>query len=692
MNYVSDINDSTIFNVSSTLDAAQVEMHRPWSCAVCVFENPGLKETCGLCGTQKLFRLNVNSAKGINERQRAARRRREWTRKLDENGQLQWVRYNTVTKGSEVMTQTKEGIRLRQSGGEASFNSYEPSAYDAKEADDVSRGDFSFFGMNQNKSSTLATAFVSELDMNGQLHFVPTQDFASLHTDADHGKFLGETSDIPTEGGASFVSPSAEDGDGGDSAAQLNDKQPASQGVATDPNNSNPESPVANPTATTAAKTDGKYNQWYLEMISTLPFRDKWQWFMDEMAVLQQPYELGHVLVEVRRSRLLADSVPQFSLLDKCHLHKHLRVKFVGEPSVDAGGVQREWFTTCFEEIFSEEMGLFQITDKQSNSYQINPLSQKAHKQDLRFFFFVGRMIGKALMDQMLMSPHLCLPLLKHIVGAPITLSDLRFLDLELYESLKFVYETDDVESLALDFTVCHKYLDYVQNVALIEDGESVAVMESNRDEYLLLQLKYRLMTSIRDQLRYLLKGVYEVIPRELLSVFDYQELELLLCGVPEIDVQDWKRNTVYEGLFQRQGARHKVVKWFWNLVESLSHEDRAKLLQYSTGSCRVPARGFKALISNDGNLRPFCVQGIRKSDSLFPRFCFYCCTPFFHLLAPFVANSFIPSLFLFSFGGRSRSHTCFNRIDLPFYSTYSELKEALLMVVQMDATGFTLE
>ena len=127
----------------------------------------------------------------------------------------------------------------------------------------------------------------------------------------------------------------------------------------------------------------------------------------------------------------------------------------------------------------------------------------------------------------------------------------------------------DDVESLALDFTVCHKYLDYVQNVALIDDGESVAVTLSNRDEYLLLQLKYRLMTSIKDQLRYLLKGVYEVIPRELLSVFDYQELELLLCGVPEIDVQDWKRNTVYEGLFQRQGARHKVVKWFWNLGTS---------------------------------------------------------------------------------------------------------------------------
>jgi HECT-domain (ubiquitin-transferase) len=92
------------------------------------------------------------------------------------------------------------------------------------------------------------------------------------------------------------------------------------------------------------------------------------------------------------------------------------------------------------------------------------------------------------------------------------------------------------------------------------------------------------------------------VLPSDLLSVFDYQELELLMCGVPELDIEDWKRHTEYQGNAQpassslmnselldptplpgeyaRQGSKHKVIKWFWKAVDAMNAEERVRLLQ----------------------------------------------------------------------------------------------------------------
>ena len=81
-----------------------------------------------------------------------------------------------------------------------------------------------------------------------------------------------------------------------------------------------------------------------------------------------------------------------------------------------------------------------------------------------------------------------------------------------------------------------------------------------------------------------LLRGFYDVLPEVLLSVFDFQELELLLCGLPEIDLGDWRLHTEYRGLLERKGAAHKVAGWFWDAVEAMDEEKRARLLQFVTG------------------------------------------------------------------------------------------------------------
>ena len=85
--------------------------------------------------------------------------------------------------------------------------------------------------------------------------------------------------------------------------------------------------------------------------------------------------------------------------------------------------------------------------------------------------------------------------------------------------------------------------------------------------------------------------------------------------------MDDWRANTDYTGEYERKGAAHKVVKWFWEVVQGeFSEEQRARLLQFVTGTSGVPAQGFRALQGNDGNIRKFTVNSIPEAVYVFPK------------------------------------------------------------------------
>ena len=142
-----------------------------------------------------------------------------------------------------------------------------------------------------------------------------------------------------------------------------------------------------------------------------------------------------------------------------------------------------------------------------------------------------------------------------------------------------------------------------------------------------------------------------------LLTIFDFQELELLMCGLPVIDMEDWKEHTEYSGDYESVNGDYPTCHWFWEVVEEFDHEMKARLLQFVTGTSGVPSRGFGVLQGNDGNIRKFTIHGVHVGVCLYPR-----------------------------------AHTCFNRIDLPMYETKDELREKLKLAVTMVATGFDIE
>jgi len=200
--------------------------------------------------------------------------------------------------------------------------------------------------------------------------------------------------------------------------------------------------------------------------------------------------------------------------------------------------------------------------------------------------------------------------------------------------------------------------------------GCNVAVTAANRVEYVVLLAKWHLATGVEAPLFRFLEGFYTVVPPDLLTVFDYAELEFLMCGNQTIDVQDWKRHTEYAGEYNRGGfghapgeRLHPVVVWFWEVVEQcLDEGERARLFQFATGGGRVPAQGFKALQRNDGKYQRFCLE---SAD------------PCSHA----AGGLWLPT-----------SHTCFNRLDLPLFKSKKELEEALRIVVNLDVTGFSMD
>jgi len=400
------------------------------------------------------------------------------------------------------------------------------------------------------------------------------------------------------------------------------------------------------------------YNQADIAKTVALNFSAKLDWFRAATLELRTPWEDEHTFLFVRRSHLIEDSLKSVMTLERSQLRNMWRFEFIGEPGIDAGGVAREWFQLVTEQLFHPDFGLWQYSSVNQMCMQINAASGYANPQHLTYFRFLGRVLGKALFDGQLVACHMIRHLYKHLLGWPLMFDDIEMIDDEVHRSIKQMIEYEgDIEDLCLDFTVTEDFMGESKVVDLVEGGEEKDVTNENLKLFVEESIKYRVCTRVQEQLRELLVGFYEVVPEALLLVFDFQELELVMCGMPEIEMDDWKRNTEYLGQYESKREEHWVCEWFWEVVDEFSEELKARLLQFVTGTSGVPAQGFAYLQGNDGNIRKFCINSISVETSLFPR-----------------------------------AHTCFNRIDLPLYRTKQQLKDKLTLAVQMEATGFDID
>lgn len=398
-----------------------------------------------------------------------------------------------------------------------------------------------------------------------------------------------------------------------------------------------------------------------IAMVQKQNFDQKVTWLLKTCKSIGVPWEEGHMRICVRRDNLLSDSVSAVMSLGREDMRKIWRFEFMGEAGIDAGGLAKEWFLLVTKAIFDADSGLWLSSTGNQMLMRINPASEISCPEDhLIYFRFLGRVLGKALFEGQIVSGHMVQYLYKYLLGWPITFDDLESVDQDVYENLKKVLamKPEEIEYMCLDFTASQSLLGENVSVALKPDGEDEAVTGENLSEYLELYFKYLMLERIKPQITELLLGFYDVIPEPLLTVFDYQEIELMMCGLPSIDIQDWKKHTEYTGTFEQTKAKSNACKMFWDIIENdFDQEMKARLLQFVTGTSGVPSRGFSVLQGSDGNIKLFTLNGVAMRSGAYPR-----------------------------------SHTCFNRLDLPMYKSKSELREKLKTAVTQCATGFTLE
>lgn len=404
---------------------------------------------------------------------------------------------------------------------------------------------------------------------------------------------------------------------------------------------------------THVAGTNIRYTD--LTEAAQLPFSQKVDWLKSKFNSIRLKWEDGHKKVQIRRAQAMEDAVHIFSQFSAVDMKRVFRFEFTGEPALDAGGVAREFYSVVCGQIFNPDFGLFSYSAENQMCMTINPSSGLANGHHLRYFYTAGQILGKALMDAQIIPMHLVRPLYKHLLGWPITVRDVEHVDPAYFRSLMSLEEMEDVADLCLDFSITVESFGATETVDLIPGGRDISVTKENLSQYIESQTKHLLLTRVHEQLVQLLRGFYDVIPESLLTIFDFQELELVLHGLPTIDLSDWRQNTIYTGVFASR-PDHEVVEWFWSVVGEFEQEMKAKLLQFVTGTAGVPALGFAYLQGNDGVIKKFCIFGDKDSK------------------------------------GCPRAHTCFNRIDLPVYANKMELKKYLTLALSMESIGFSIE
>ena len=168
------------------------------------------------------------------------------------------------------------------------------------------------------------------------------------------------------------------------------------------------------------------------------------------------------------------------------------------------------------------------------------------------------------------------------VLKKPLELRDLRDLDETTYNSLKWFLTATEEEIDLMEQTFVASYDEFgeVKEVELCPGGADRVVTMENREEFVRLATRSRITRGRTEQMDAFLKGFDEILPLEHMQVFDERELDILLQGLAEFDVADWKANTLYRNYTKDS----KQIKWFWQLVESLTDESRARLLQFVTG------------------------------------------------------------------------------------------------------------
>ena len=372
--------------------------------------------------------------------------------------------------------------------------------------------------------------------------------------------------------------------------------------------------------------------------------------------------------VRVRREDLFADSLRQLNTLGK-KLRGKVQVTMINkhgteESGIDGGGVFKEFLDDLIREAFlpsGDGDGLFSVSPVES--LYVNPFPAGRDGIDLlQQYEFLGRVLGKAVYESILVEPQFSLAFLNLILGKQNSLDDLKTFDPEIYRNLSSLRKMDEtvLAGLGLTFEITSAYTNRGQfsnsaatiSVPLMPNGDSIPVTKANVIQYVHLVAHHKLNIEGSIQTKAFLRGFRDLIPASWVRLFSASELQKLISGddaVKGIDVDNMKRSMQYAGGYH---PSQPIIMWFWEVLEEMSAERQRKFLKFMTSCSRQPLLGFQALIPLP------CIQQIHLDDS---------------------NRDKLPT-----------SSTCMNLLKLPKYDNKETLRDKLVYAIEAGA-GFEL-
>jgi len=353
------------------------------------------------------------------------------------------------------------------------------------------------------------------------------------------------------------------------------------------------------------------------------------------------------ISIPIRREHIVEDAIEELRYLAGSDLITAARITFIGpgmvaEMGVDAGGLFKEFLTNFAKVAFDPSSNYFIEADKRA--LIPNPrfiLERPSHSY---VYEVMGMIIGKAIIEEVLLQPNFSRIFLNKLLNKPCYFSDLKELDLQYATSLEMVKNYQgDFEDLGLWFSTTEEVAGRTVSIPLEPNGERVPVTRNNVMRYIKAMTNYKLNLQIQSQCEAFLQGLNKVLPLQYLSIFNQDELQLMISGnMQGFDVADLQANVQFTGY----DADHKAVKNLWRYLGELKDEDRSKFLQFCTGCSRAPLLGFKFLTPK------FTVE--KGADT-----------------------NMLPT-----------ASTCTNTFRLPPFMNYSTLKEKLDLAINSNA-GF---
>merc|ERR1719300_981076 len=302
-----------------------------------------------------------------------------------------------------------------------------------------------------------------------------------------------------------------------------------------------------------------------------LDFDIKRRYFRTELERLDEGIRRGDLAVHVRRDAVFEESFRELHRRSAEEWKNRFYIVFEGEEGQDAGGLLREWYVIISREIFNPNYALFKSSPGDRVTYTIYEQSQ-TNPNHLDYFKFVGRVIAKAIYDNKLLECYFSRSFYKHILAKAVKYTDMESEDYGFYKGLEYLM-SNTVESLGYDLTFSTEISEFgVTEVRdMVPNGRNIAVTEDNKMDYIRLVCQMKMTGAIRKQLSAFLEGFYQIIPRRLISIFNEQELELLLSGLPEINIDDLKANTEYHKYLNNS----LQIVWFWRALRSFDSTDK---------------------------------------------------------------------------------------------------------------------